>query len=92
MTPGLHQAINVLAKNRIGQHALNIQCQLRERIETLDFRGQKVVYRVADTCLFAHGLSFTFVLAEGLAGCVPAVKASVISLTGPQRFARIGNR
>ena len=34
----------------------HIQGQLRQGIESLDFRGQKVVDRVADTGLFAHDL------------------------------------
>jgi len=92
LPPFLHQAIDVFAKNGIGQHALDpiardrlqnnpgvmrdlpqfgielpphfvggmiprpthIQGQLRQGIESLDFRGQKVVYRVADAGLFAH--------------------------------------
>jgi hypothetical protein len=93
---GPHQAIDVFAKNRIAQHALDpvarnrlqdnpgvmrdfpqfgielppylvgtmipgpahIQSQLRQGIESLDFRGEKIVYRVADTYLCAHGFSF----------------------------------
>ena len=35
----------------------HIQGQLRQGIESLDFRGQKVVDRVADTGLFAHDFS-----------------------------------
>ena len=41
----------------------HIQGQLGQGIESLDFRGQKAVYRVADTCLFAHDLYLTFVSA-----------------------------
>jgi hypothetical protein len=32
----------------------DIQGKLSQRIEPLDFRGQKAVYQVADTGLFAH--------------------------------------
>ena len=32
----------------------HVQSELRQRIEPLDFRGKKAVYRVADACLFAH--------------------------------------
>ena len=35
----------------------HIQGQLRQGIESLNLRGQKAVYRVADTCLLAHGFS-----------------------------------
>ncbi len=90
LAPGLHQAINVLAKNGIGQHTLDlvardrlqdnpgvvrdfpefgiklpphfvgsmiprpaqIQGQLRQGIESIDFRGPKVVCRT--DCSFVH--------------------------------------
>ena len=39
-----------------------IQGQLRQGIEPLDFRGQEAVDRVADTCLFAHAIIFHFLL------------------------------
>ena len=38
----------------------HIQGQLRQGIESLDFRGQKAVSRVADAGLFAHRFSFSF--------------------------------
>jgi hypothetical protein len=37
-----------------------IQGKLRQGIEPLDFRGQKVVHRVSDARLFAHGFSLGF--------------------------------
>ena len=36
----------------------HIQGQLGQGIESLDFRGQQAVSRVADTCWFTHGFSF----------------------------------
>ena len=95
LPPALHQAINVLTKNGIGQQALDlvardrlqdnpgvmrdfpqfgiklppylvgsmiprpahIQGEFRQGIEPFDFRGQKVVDRVAEASSFAHRLS-----------------------------------
>ncbi len=100
---GLHQAINVLAEGRIGQHALDlvardrlqddpgvmrdfpqfgiklpphfvggmiprpahIQGQLRQGIESLDFRGQKIVDRVADAGLVCSLLGVPILAADG---------------------------
>ena len=124
LPPGLHQVINVLAKNGIGQHALDlvardrlqdnpgvmrdfpqfgiklpphfvggmiprpahIQGQLRQGIESLDFRGQKAVDRVADTCLFAHG-SPSSCLAD-LGCCGDAAKASLTIVWASSRMRR----
>jgi hypothetical protein len=34
------------------------QGQFSQVIEPLDFRGEKAVYRVADMCMFVHGVAF----------------------------------
>jgi hypothetical protein len=48
-----------LAGSKIPRPA-HIQSKLRQGIESFDLRGKKAIYRVAGTCLFAHGFNSEF--------------------------------
>ena len=66
----------------------HIQGQLRQGIESLDFRGKKVVYRVTDTCLFAHDFSSEFVLAGVPGCCTDTARASLTIVCASSRMRR----
>jgi hypothetical protein len=64
----------------------HIQGQFGKGIEPRDFRWQKVVDRVADAGLFAHGFSCEFVL-HGIPGCCGgAAKVSLTSICASFRM------
>src|SRR6202035_5771960 len=55
---------------------VQIQSQLREGIEPVNLRGQKAVYRVADTCVNAHG----FLLNPRVSSTSSALATEVMSI------------
>ena len=68
----------------------HIQGQLGQGIEPLDFRGQKIVDRVADTGLFAHDFSFSYCAsdAESSGCCGAAARASLTIVWASSRMRR----